>query len=78
MFREAIKLSGKQKTLLFELDAALSLHYLLEKGGKSQEGLGILNKAFTKFKEGSSTEILLETKRIIEGNGKQTVDNSAE
>ncbi len=68
LFREAIRLAKKQNTLMFEINAALSLHNLLENTEKSQESLDILSRTYNKFTEGHSSIILVKTKQIIEGN----------
>ena len=70
LFRKAIKISGEQRTLMFELNAAFSLYRLLANTSKSSEIKTILGSVYEKFTEGFSTRILLETKEFIETNPK--------
>ncbi len=68
-FRQAIEVSVIQNTKMFELKAALKLHYLLEEKGKPEESLEILNRTYKKFEEGFTTPLILEAGRILGSPG---------
>ncbi len=60
LFRESIKISEEQKTLMFELNAALSLSKILANTEKASDAAIILRRTYEKFTEGFSTRVLLE------------------
>ncbi len=66
LFRKAIKLSEEQKTLMFELKAALSLNKTSADTEKSSETKVMLRRTYEKFTEGFSTGVLLKAKELIE------------
>lgn len=68
LFREAIKLSREQNTLMYELNAALCLHNLLRNSENPTQSLDGLTSTYHKFTEGHSSIILLRTKHTIEGD----------
>ncbi len=72
LFRKAIELSENQNTLMFELNASLSLHKLLENTNKANESIAVLSRVYKKFTEGFTVPVLIEAGRILEAHGGKT------
>ena len=65
-FREAIEVSRRQSTRLFELEATTSLAHLLDKQGKRDEARAILADIYNWFSEGFDTADLKDAKALLD------------
>lgn len=64
-FREAIEVSSRQSTKLFELQATISLARLLAKQGKREEARAMLAEIYDWFTEGFDTAGLKDAKALL-------------
>ncbi len=65
-FREAIEVSRRQSTRLFELEATTSLARLLDKQGKRDEARAMLADIYNWFSEGFDTADLKDAKALLD------------
>ena len=64
-FRQALDWARQQGALSWELRAATSLARLLDKQGRSADGLAILQPVYEGFTEGFDTADLTEAKQLL-------------
>jgi len=75
-FSQAIKISKRQKAKSLELRAVMGLSRLLQKQGRKEEALRMLEETFGWFTEGFDTADLIEARALLDNlSATQTVAN---
>jgi predicted ATPase/DNA-binding winged helix-turn-helix (wHTH) protein len=69
LFRQAQDEAHQQKTLSWELRAAMSLARLLRKQGRSDDALAVLQPVYNRFTEGFGTADLIAAKQLLDQLG---------
>lgn len=64
LLQQALNISQKQETLMFELRAAMSLHRFWMSKGESDKCRQVLKEAYVKFTEGFATYDLIEAQKL--------------
>ena len=65
-FRQALDWARRQSALSWELRAAMSQARLLDKQGRSADGLAILQPVYDRFTEGFGTADLISAKHLLD------------
>jgi hypothetical protein len=68
-FRQALATAVAQEALSLELRAAISYHDLLERTGRSGEGLALVQRCYERFSDSLSQPDLVRARAMLEETG---------